>query len=40
MFLSSFNTLVGMVFVRTDLVKFREDIIFCVSYLLVGVSKK
>ena len=39
-FLSSFNILVGMLFGSTDLFEFREDIIFCTSYSLVGLRKK
>ena len=39
-FLGSFNILVGMLFGPTDLFEFREDIIFCISYLLVRLRKK
>ena len=39
-FLSSFNILVGMLFGPTDLFEFREGIIFCILYLLVGLRKK
>ena len=28
-----------MLFVPTDLVEFREDIMFCISYILVGLRK-
>ena len=39
-FLSSFNILVGILFGLTDLFEFREDIICCISHLLVGLRKK
>ena len=39
-FLSSFNILAGMLFGPTSLFEFREDIIFCILYLLVGLRKK
>ena len=39
-FLSSFNILAGMLFGPTSLLEFREDIIFCILYLLVGLRKK
>ena len=39
-FLSSFNILVGVLFCPTDLYEFREDVIFCISYLLVGLRKR
>ena len=39
-FLSSFNILVSMLFGPTDLIEFREHIIFCIWYLLVGIRKK
>ena len=39
-FLSSFNIFLGMLFGQTDLFQISEDIIFCISYLLVGLRKK
>ena len=39
-FLSIFNILVSILFGPTDLIEFREDIIVCISYLLVGLRKK
>ena len=39
-FLNSFIILLGMLFGPTDLFEFREDIVFCISYLLVGLRKK
>ena len=39
-FLSSSNILIGMLFGPTDSFEFREDITFCISYLLVGLRKK
>ena len=39
-FLNSFIILVGMLFGPIDLFEFREDIVFCISYLLVGLRKK
>ena len=39
-FLNSFIILLGMLFGPTDLFEFREDIVFCILYLLVGLRKK
>ena len=39
-FLGSFDILVGMLFGSLDFFELREDIILCISYLLVGLRKK
>ena len=39
-FLSSLNILCRYAIGLTDLSEFREDITFCISYLLVGLRKK
>ena len=39
-FLSNFNTLVGILLGPTDLLKSYEDIIFSISVLSVGLTKK
>ena len=38
-FVSSFNILIGILLGPTDLFEFRENIIFCISSLLVGLKK-
>ena len=39
-FLSTFNTLVGILLGPIDLLKFNEDMIFSISALSVGLIKK
>ena len=40
LFLSNFNTLVGILLGPTDLLESIENITFCISVLSVGLTKK